>query len=100
MSNIQVDLESKAPLSEVDYFSESYEEARDKFRSAARALGTRADVQCHAILVKEPDYTMDVAVVKGTKDRGLLVHSSGVHGVEGCIAQARGQKSLVFSSTP
>lgn len=90
-SHVEVDsskLKSKAPLSDVDYFSESYVEARDKFLMAARALGTQANVQCHSLLVKEPDYTMDVAVVKGTSSRGLLVHSSGVHGAEGFAGSA------------
>ena len=35
----------------------------------------------------EPDYTMDIAVLRGS-GRGLVIHSSGVHGVEGYAGSA------------
>lgn len=60
------------------YFSESYWEARAKFRFLAQAAG--AQVSAREIVAG--DYTTDFAVFPGTED-GLVIHSSGVHGVEG-----------------
>lgn len=62
-------------------FSESYADARDKFRK--QALRTGAELT--QLLVYSDDYmnyTIDVAVIKGKKNEGLVVHTSGVHGVE------------------
>ena len=65
-------------------FSESYSEARDKFRSAASAAGGKL----HALVVIPGEtYTIDIAVWQGTGE-GLVVHSSGVHGVEGFAGSA------------
>mmetsp|Transcript_113231 Transcript_113231/g.178894 ORF Transcript_113231/g.178894 Transcript_113231/m.178894 type:complete len:394 (+) Transcript_113231:55-1236(+) len=82
------DFQGREPLTVAQYFSENYWEARDKFRWAATALGKKVDVQLHSLLVKDPDYTMDVAVVKGSGSKGLLIHSSGVHGAEGFAGSA------------
>jgi hypothetical protein len=66
------------------HFSEGYFEARDKFRRAAEAAG--ADL--HSLLVvPEGGYSMDIAVISG-QGAGLVVHSSGVHGVEGYAGSA------------
>lgn len=69
-------------LNPCDFFSETYEEARSKFRAAAETAG--ADL--HALGVVS-NYTTDVAVLKGSLP-GLVVHSSGVHGVEGFAGSA------------
>ena len=55
-------------------FSESYLEARDKFRHSAKAAGA----ELHALQVLGEDYTIDIALLKG-KGEGLVVHSSGVN---------------------
>ena len=61
------------------YFSESYWEARAKFRFLAQAAGAQVSAR---EIVPGRDYTTDFAVFPGTGD-GLVIHSSGVHGVEG-----------------
>lgn len=67
--------------SDLTCFSESYGEARTKFLGAAAACG--AEVHSHKITEdSEGQYFTDVAVVKGS-GHGLLVVSSGTHGVEG-----------------
>jgi len=68
------------------YFSESYFEARAKFRQRAEAAGATL----HALPVipeVDPSYTIDVAVLEG-RGEGLVVSSSGVHGVEGFAGSA------------
>ena len=49
-----------------------------KFRAAA----AKAGAELHTLTVALPDYTTDIAVLAG-RGPGLVVHSSGVHGVEG-----------------
>lgn len=68
-------------------FSETYYEARSKFRSAAAQVN--AELHGYALEVpkeKSPegylDYSIDIAVLPGSLS-GLVVHTSGVHGVEG-----------------
>lgn len=66
-------------------FSESYEEARNKFRAAAKDVA-----ELHELLVFEDalgKYIMDIAVVQGS-GRGLIAISSGTHGVEGYAGSA------------
>lgn len=58
-------------------FAESYWEARSMFRNAATAVGAELTE-----LEVVPGYHTDVAVLRGAGP-GLVVHSSGVHGVEG-----------------
>lgn len=68
-------------------FSESYWEARAKFRHSARKAAM-AGVTLHSLSVLEGhDYTIDIAVVAGTEE-GCVVHTSGVHGVEGYAGSA------------
>lgn len=80
-------LASSAFVNPCRVFSETYAEAREKFRQAATGVGA----ELHALQVKVPkekslsseyQYTIDVAILKG-KGPGLVVHTSGVHGVEG-----------------
>jgi hypothetical protein len=65
------------------FFSESYWEARSKFRNLARLAG--AKIQSREVV--DGDFTMDFAVLKGDGP-GLVVHTSGVHGVEGYAGSA------------
>lgn len=75
---------TRAPrLPTICYFSESYWEARDKFIRASKA----ANVSLHSLEVVPGGYFMDIAIMKG-KGKGLLVHTSGVHGVEGYAGSA------------
>lgn len=82
------DLRTKSRLPTAGYFSETYVEARNKFRWAAAALGKELNVRSEVLKVKDPDYTIDVAVVKGSSERGLAVHTSGIHGPEGYAGSA------------
>jgi hypothetical protein len=84
----EADFRSTKPLLDEQYFSETYLEAREKFRCAATALGEIWHVKQQSLMVKDPDYTMDVAIVKGTGSKGVLIHTSGVHGVEGYCGSA------------
>ena len=63
-------------------FSDSYPQARTRFRQAAVAAGGALSV-----LTVEGNYTIDVTVLKGSLP-GLTVHTSGVHGVEGYAGSA------------
>lgn len=63
-------------------FSENYTEARSRFRSAAKAI----NAELFSFKVFQ-NYTMDMALIQGDK-RGLVVHTSGVHGVEGYAGSA------------
>ncbi len=68
------------------YFSESYSEARRRFRDAAASLG--ADLHAHPIDAGADDaLTIDVAVLGGDQ-APAIVTSSGVHGVEGFFGSA------------
>ena len=80
-------------------FSESYFEARAKFRFATRRLAEQMPtVKLHTLSVMPgQDYTIDIAVIpgSGSEQKGLTIHSSGCHGVEGkftathCLAYDR-----------
>jgi hypothetical protein len=66
-------------------FSDTYQEARAKFRDAAHGI---AGCELHSLSVQEKDnYTIDIAVLPGNLP-GLTVHTSGVHGVEGYAGSA------------
>lgn len=62
-------------------FSESYLQAREKFRSLARKYGTVESLPIYQ------DLTTDIVVLNGNAP-GLVVHTSGVHGVEGFAGSA------------
>ena len=64
-------------------FSETYSEARTKFRT----LAAKAGAQLHTIAILGEDYTTDIAVLEGSRP-GLVVHTSGVHGIEGYAGSA------------
>lgn len=67
-------------------FSETYQEARERFRMAAKAAGA----ELHTIPIVttgSEEYTTDIAIIRGGLS-GLVVHSSGVHGVEGYAGSA------------
>ncbi|KAF0689532.1 Aste57867_19035 [Aphanomyces stellatus] len=63
------------------FFSESYYDARALFRDSARA----ANAKLHAIPypIESMDLTIDVAILPGTSPSSLVIHLSGMHGVEG-----------------
>jgi len=63
-------------------FSETYWEARSRFRSAAKNI----NAELFSFDVYQ-NYTMDMALIQG-EGPGLVVHTSGVHGVEGYAGSA------------
>ena len=71
----------------VTYFSNSYAEARDRFRRAATAVG--ASVTSHEVNAecRGDELAIDVATV-GEDGDPAVVTSSGVHGVEGFMGSA------------
>lgn len=68
-------------------FSEYYQEAREKFLHAAKELGAELHELEVTKDVSDNRYVMDIAIVRGT-GHGLLVISSGTHGVEGYAGSA------------
>eukprot|EP00545_Synedropsis_sp_CCMP1620_P005305 CAMPEP_0119009746 /NCGR_PEP_ID=MMETSP1176-20130426/4579_1 /TAXON_ID=265551 /ORGANISM="Synedropsis recta cf, Strain CCMP1620" /LENGTH=443 /DNA_ID=CAMNT_0006962319 /DNA_START=46 /DNA_END=1374 /DNA_ORIENTATION=- len=66
-----------------DCFSETYAEARTKFREAAKERGA----QLFELTIYQ-NYTTDIAYLPNSDSNDLLVHTSGVHGVEGYAGSA------------
>jgi hypothetical protein len=71
------------------YFSPDYSSARTRFRDLAGKCGARLDVL--SLSPKGPqgeDLTIDIAWLGSASPRRLLLHSSGLHGVEGFAGSA------------
>ena len=85
---------SDTPIAETsDGFAPSYFHARQAFRVAAAAAGAETEVlSVHTDPATGLEYTIDVATFPASsaagKDAPLLVHMSGVHGVEGFAGSA------------
>lgn len=72
-----------------DFFSTDYVEARDRFRSAAAA----ADAATEELLLTArgpggEELSIDIARIGSPDAENVLVHSSGLHGVEGFLGSA------------
>lgn len=67
------------------HFSQSYAEARDKFIAAARSRGARLFREVHPSErgAQGEELSMDLARLGDERASGLLLVSSGTHGVEG-----------------
>jgi hypothetical protein len=71
------------------YFSADYLTARDRFREAAIQAGGRLTaLELAAKGPDDEDLTIDVAWFGADRPRRVLVHSSGVHGVEAFTGSA------------
>jgi len=68
----------------VNYYSNSYTEARSKFLHAASALETPPETY---YLNDDEDLAVDVATI-GAENRPVLLISSGLHGIEGFLGSA------------
>lgn len=71
------------------FFSADYGEARRRFREAAAAAG--AELEALALDASAPDgspLTIDIAWLGAREAPQLLLHSSGLHGVEGFAGSA------------
>ncbi|MGE5525330.1 MAG: DUF2817 domain-containing protein [Rhodospirillaceae bacterium] len=72
-----------------DYFSPDYASARDRFREAARSAG--AQLEALAIAASGPNgetLTTDIAWLGAPHARHVVVHTSGIHGVEAFTGSA------------
>ncbi len=85
-------LDSSKSFDSCSLFSTDYFQARQKFRTAvakynsSSSSGHSVELWSSTIL---DDLTLDVAVLPGkTKELGTIVHSSGVHGIEGYAGSA------------
>ena len=66
-------------------FSDSYQQARTKFREAVRKHPTAV---LHTLTISD-DYTIDIGLLPGSEPNGnLVIHTSGTHGVEGYAGSA------------
>ncbi len=73
----------------MEYFSDNYEEARSKFIATAGKAG--ATLYSLPLSVRGPmgeDLSIDLAVLGDLKGEKILLHSSGIHGVEGFAGSA------------
>jgi hypothetical protein len=72
-----------------DYFSPDYQTARRRFRDAVGLRGGRLDtLKLAGRGPHDEDLTIDIGWFGAAMPRRLLVHSSGVHGVEGFAGSA------------
>ena len=72
-----------------DYFSRSYAEARRRFRDAAGRIGASIEslpLECRGL--DGVDLTIDIAWVGSKTPRHVLMHCTGIHGVEGFTGSA------------
>ena len=68
-------------------FSSSYQQARTRFREATQRIDGVELVSLPVVTTGHQDETMDIAVLPGDLP-GLIIHSSGTHGVEGFAGSA------------
>ncbi|HEX5000586.1 MAG TPA: DUF2817 domain-containing protein [Terriglobia bacterium] len=73
----------------IRYFSADYLEARERFRDLSARAGARLDVlELSARGPSGEDLSIDIASVGPPAARRILLHSSGMHGVEGFAGSA------------
>jgi len=72
-------------MNPIAYFAQSYADARDKFLAAARARGARTFRHVHPSErgAQGEELSIDVAEIGDEHARGVLLLTSGTHGVEG-----------------
>ena len=71
------------------WFSETYEDARERFRGCAEAKG--GELHTLEIAARGPNdesLTIDIAWFGGKTPKRVMLHSSGLHGVEGFAGSA------------
>ena len=78
---------------DLKYFRESYDESRDAFRTAAASLAKKYKAASQASFnvpaKNDNDLTVDMLYIPALKNKkGLIIISSGVHGVEGFTGSA------------
>ena len=81
--------EDEGPFVENRFFSADYQSAREKFREAAERGGARLTaLDLEAKGPKGEELTIDIAWFGAEQPRQVLLHSSGVHGVEAFAGSA------------
>mmetsp|Transcript_54782 Transcript_54782/g.82929 ORF Transcript_54782/g.82929 Transcript_54782/m.82929 type:complete len:466 (+) Transcript_54782:57-1454(+) len=65
-------------------FSLEYKDAREKFVGLAKEKGAAEVI---SLPIGTDDYTIDVAIFQGTRP-GVILHTSGTHGIEGYAGSA------------
>jgi hypothetical protein len=79
-------------------FSTDYEEARTKFRAARKLLQQKSS-SVQELSLPVASLTIDVAILPGNTEKyGTVVHSSGLHGVEGYAGSAIQLAILMFEN--
>jgi len=78
---------------DLKYFRESYNESRDAFRTAAASLAKKYKAASQASFnvpaKNDKDLTVDMFYIPALKNKkGLIIISSGIHGVEGFTGSA------------
>ena len=78
---------------DLKYFRESYEKSRDAFRTEAKSLAGKYKAASQASFnvpsKNDKDLTVDMLYIPALKNKkGLIIISSGVHGVEGFTGSA------------
>lgn len=72
-----------------NYFSDNYAEARQRFRRASQTAGGRLESLTLAALgPNDLPLTIDIAWLGASLPKNVIVHQSGVHGVEGFAGSA------------
>ena len=77
------------PMIDSPYFSRDYRTARERFRSAAESTGAR--LESLPLTDRGPegeDLTIDIAWIGTESPKRVLLHSSGIHGVEAFAGSA------------
>lgn len=70
-------------------FSENYDMARERFRAAAKKCGAALfDLQLDATAPDGTSLSIDIAVLGSRNPQRAVLHSSGLHGVEGYAGAA------------
>ena len=71
------------------YFSETYNEARNKFCDAAKAANAKLEtIELYSQNCPNNSLYTDIAWLGNSKPHNVILHSSGLHGVEGFAGSA------------
>ncbi|MCL2924968.1 MAG: M14 family metallopeptidase [Trichodesmium sp. MAG_R04] len=74
---------------DLKYFSETYNEARNKFCDAAKVANAKLEtIELNSQDCRNNSLYTDIAWLGNPKPRNVILHSSGLHGVEGFVGSA------------
>lgn len=73
----------------LQYFSQSYDEARSKFCEAAKVAGAKLEtLRLNSRQHQDKFLSTDIAWLGNPNPRKIILHSSGLHGIEGFAGSA------------